>query len=68
MQNVRHNIRMKENIRLIFSALWFPATAAAFAGIMLFVLTLGEYWEFFLWSVGAWIICTVTVITASLNA
>jgi hypothetical protein len=59
---------MKENIRLIFSGLWFPATGALFAGIMLFVLTLGDYWEFLLWALGAWAICTLIVITVSLNA
>lgn len=65
---IRDNGRMKENLRLLFSALWFPATGAALAGIMLFVLTFGDYWEFLLWAVGAWIICTVTVIVVSLNA
>jgi len=65
---IRDNTDMRDNLRLIFSALWFPATGAALAGIMLFILTFGDYWEFFLWSVGAWVICTVIVITASLNA
>jgi|GEM_PF-3168031 len=65
---IRDNRCMKENLRLLFSALWFPATGASIAGIMLFILTLGDYWEFLLWAVGAWIICTITVIVVSLNA
>jgi hypothetical protein len=68
IRKIRDNTDMKDNVRLIFSALWFPATGAAIAGIMLFLLTLGDYWEFLLWAAGAWVICTVTVIVVSLNA
>ena len=65
---IRDNAGMKENVRLIFSGLWFPATACLFAGIVLFLFTLGGYWEFLLWALGAWTICTVTVIVVSLDA
>lgn len=65
---MRDNRVMQDNLRLIFSALWFPATGSSFASILLFVLTLGEYGEFLLYSLGAWIICTSVVIVTSLNA
>jgi hypothetical protein len=68
IRKIRDNTDMKDNVRLIFSVLWFPATGASIAGIMLFILTLGDYWEFLLWAAGAWVICTVTVIVVSLNA
>jgi hypothetical protein len=65
---IRHNRVMQDNLRLIFSGLWFPATGATFASLLLFVLTLGDYGEFLLYSAGAWIICTGVVILTSLNA
>lgn len=64
---IRDNGGMQDNLRLIFSALWFPATGASFTGILLFVLTLGEYGEFLLYALGAWLICTSVVIVTSLN-
>lgn len=68
MRKIRHNRTMQDNLRLIFSGLWFPATGATFASLLLFVLTLGDYWEFLLYSLGAWAICTSVVIITSLNA
>lgn len=59
---------MQDDLRLIFSGLWFPATGSLFAATMLFVLTLGDYWQFLLWSLGAWIVCTSIVLVTSLNS
>lgn len=59
---------MQDNLRLLFSALWFPSVGCLFASIMLFALTLGDYWEFLLWSAAATAICTVVVLVTSLNA
>jgi len=68
MRKIRDNRDMQDNLRLIFSGLWFPATGSLFASTLLFVLTLGDYWEFLLYALGAWIICTSVVILTSLNS
>lgn len=61
-------MHMQDNIRLIFSALWFPATGFAFAALVVFVLTLGDYWKFLLGAGAAWILITTIIWAVSLNA
>jgi hypothetical protein len=59
---------MLENLRLLFSALWFPATGFLFGSLMVFVLSLGEYGEYLLAAAIAWGIITSIVWAVSLNA
>ena len=64
---LRDNDGMKEDLRLVFSLLWFPAVGCTFAGGMLFVLTFGEYGMFFLWSAIACALATAGVLVTSLD-
>lgn len=58
---------MTENLRLLFSILWFPSLGASFATGLMFIVTLGDYGEYFLWSLIAFAIATFGVLATSLN-
>ncbi len=64
---MRENGGMKENFRLIFSLLWFPAVGCAFASTLVFLVTFGEFSEYFFASVAALVVATVGVIVTSLD-
>ena len=59
---------MLENLRLLFSILWFPATGFLFGSGLVFVLSLGDYGEYFLGAIIAWGLVTAIIWAVSLNA
>ncbi len=58
---------MKENFRLVFSLMWFPALGCAFAGTLLFLVTFGDFADFFFASVAALVVATAGIILTSLS-
>lgn len=58
---------MKENFRLIFSILWFPALGCTFASFLVFAVTLGDFSEYFFAALAALIVSTAGVIITSLG-
>lgn len=58
---------MKENFRLIFSLMWFPAVGCAFASTLVFLITFGDFSEFFFASIATLIVATAGVILTSLG-
>lgn len=58
---------MKENFRLVFSLMWFPALGCAFSGTLLFLVTFGDFANFFFASIAALIVATAGVILTSLG-
>ena len=64
---MRENEGMKENFRLIFSIVWFPALGCAFSGALLFLVTFGDFAGFFFASVAALVVATAGVIITSLG-
>lgn len=65
---MRHNIDMLENLRLLFSILWFPATGFLVGSTLVFVLSLGDYGEYFVAAIIIWGLVTGLVWAVSLNA
>lgn len=59
--------QMKENLRLIFSLAWVPATGALFASSLIFIIGMGAHMDYLLWSLGAWTITTVGTVITSLD-
>jgi len=64
---MRHNGGMLANLRFLFSLVWFPATGAVFASGLVFILTWGGYWEYFLGSIGVWAVSTAIILIGSLE-
>jgi hypothetical protein len=58
---------MKENLRLIFSLAWVPATGALIASTLIVIISMGDHVDYLLWSLGAWIITTVGTVVTSLD-
>lgn len=64
---MRENGGMKENFRFIFSLIWFPAVGCAFSSTLLFLVTLGDFANFFFASIAALAVATAGVILTSLG-
>lgn len=58
---------MRENIKLVFGAIWIPTTGCLFASGLLFVVTLGDFAEYFVWSLGIWSLATFVVWLTALD-
>ena len=58
---------MDENIRLVFSLVWFVALGCTFAGIFLVLFTWGAHWDFLLGSALALAASTGIIVATSLG-
>lgn len=58
---MRDNRDMREEIRLVFSGIWFIATGCVFSSGLVFLITLGKYGEYFLGSLIVWVVAHTIV-------